>query len=70
MLPADVKLKRQYLPSMSPTYALVTATAPLAPAAVGSAWIAFFRPLATSPILTHPEPDPEPLEMAGHVVPA
>src|SRR3954470_14888950 len=68
--PAGVKLNRQYLPSISPTYAFVTAIEPLAPAAVGSAWIAFLRAFAaTSPILTHPEPDPEPSAIVAHDVP-
>ena len=30
--PADVKLKRQYFPSMSPRYALTTVVLPLSPA--------------------------------------
>ena len=49
---------------------MVTATVPLSPAAVGSAWSEFFRPFAaTSPMITHPLPEPEPLEIAGQVAP-
>src|SRR3954466_12233942 len=55
---------------MSPTYAFDTATAPLSPAAVGSAWIAFFRPSPVrSPTSTHPSPDPDPLDTVVHDVP-
>src|SRR5215203_1104862 len=56
---------------MSPRYAFVTATAPLSPAAVGSACSAFFRPSPDrSPMMTHPGPEPAPLEMTAHVVAA
>src|SRR5919112_544639 len=69
MTPSAVKLNRQYVPSISPRYALVTATAPLSPAAVGSACKAFLRPSPErSPMTTHPAPDPEPLEMVAHAV--
>src|SRR5512140_1950892 len=54
--PVLSKLNRQYLPSMSPTYDLVMTGEPLMPAAVGSAWIAFLRPFATSPTARQPCP--------------
>src|SRR5215210_3671532 len=51
---------------MSPTYAFCTTVLPNTPAAVGSAWSAFFRPLLTSPMDTQPLPLPDPLEIAVH----
>ena len=56
MAPNSSKLKRQYSPSRSPRYALLTTYEPLSPAAEGSPCSAFLRTLATSPTSRQPMP--------------
>src|SRR5512144_1303973 len=59
--PLGPKSKRQYLPSRSPMYAFLTIGTPLSPAALGSAWSAFFIVVPpTSPTSMHPRPEHEP----------